>query len=60
METGDLMPHSLRLSNNPYSDPNQPIPRINTYFIKIHSNILLHLCLGLPQGLFPVGFPVKI
>ena len=32
-----------------------PIPRINTYFFKIHSNIVLPSGLGLPQGLFPVG-----
>ena len=35
-----------------------PIPRIDTYFFKINSNIVLRL--GLPKGLFPVGLPVKI
>ena len=36
-----------------------PIPCINTYFFKIHSNINFP-CLGLPKGLFPVGLPDKI
>ena len=31
-----------------------PIPRIDTYLFKVHSNIVL------PKGLFPVGLPVKI
>ena len=31
------------------------IPRIDTYFFKIRSNNVLHLCLGLPKSLFPVG-----
>ena len=48
------MLHSQRLSNNPYPEPNNPIPCIDTYFIK---NILIlssHLRLGLSKGLFPV------
>ena len=32
----------------------------DTYFFKVHSNIVLHLHLGQPKGLFPVGLPVKI
>jgi hypothetical protein len=36
------------------------IPRIDTYFFMIHSNIVSHLCLGLPKGLFPVSVPAKI
>ena len=34
-----------------------PIPRIDTYLFKVHSNIL---DLGLPKGIFPVGLPVKM
>ena len=34
-----------------------PIPRIDTYFFKVHSNIVL---LPMPKGLFRVGLPVKI
>jgi hypothetical protein len=26
---------------------------------KIHSDPILHLCIGLPSGLFPSGFPIK-
>ena len=37
-----------------------PIPRDDTYFFKIHSNIVFHIRLGIPKGLFPVGVPVKI
>ena len=41
MEPGGSMPHSQGPSNNPYPEPNQPIPRIDTYLFKIHSNIVL-------------------
>ena len=37
-----------------------PIPRIDTYFFKVHPNIASHLRLGLPKGLFPAGVPVNI
>jgi hypothetical protein len=30
------------------------------YLTKIHFNIILHLCLSLPSGLFSSGFPTKI
>ena len=33
----------------------QPIPHI----LKIHSNFIFHLCLSLPSGFFPTGFPPK-
>ena len=51
------IPHSQGCSNNPYPDPNQPNSSHCTYFFKIHLNIVTHLCLGLPKGLFPVGVP---
>ena len=38
------MPQSQGLSNNPYPQRINPIPRIDTYFFKVHS-----------KGLFPVG-----
>ena len=41
MEPGGSMPHSQGLSNNPYREPINPIPRIDTYFFKVHSNIVL-------------------
>ena len=34
-----------------------PVHTPTTHFLKIHLNIILHLCLGLPSGLFPSGFP---
>ena len=34
--------------------------RIDTYFFKIHSDIVIHLRLGLPEGLRPICLPVKI
>ena len=52
------MPHSQRLSNNPYPEPKQP----NSSYWYLRS--ILILCslprLGLPKGLFPVGLPFKI
>ena len=43
----------------------EPTPSwINTWylpyiFLKIHFNIMYHLCLGLPTGFFPLCFPAK-
>ena len=37
-----------------------PIPGIDTYFSKIHSNIVHPSTPRLPKGSFPVGLPVKI
>ena len=59
-EPGGAMPHSQGLSNNPYPELNNPIPRIDTYFYKIHSNIVFHHRLGLPKCLFPIGLHVTI
>ena len=41
MEPGGSMPHSQGPSNNPYPERINPIPRIETYLFKIHSNIVL-------------------
>jgi len=30
-----------------------------SYFLKIQFKIIYHLCLGLPSGLFPSGFPFE-
>ena len=54
------MPHSQGISDIPVLSQINPIPRIDTYFFKVHSNIAPHLHLSLPKGLFPVGIPVKI
>jgi len=37
-----------------------PVHYCPPYFPKIHANIIFHLCLGLPNGLFPPGIPTKI
>ena len=60
MEPGGSMPHSQGLSKNSYPEPNKPNFSSDTNFFKIHSNIVPHLRLGLPKGLFPAGVPVKI
>ena len=54
MEPGVSMPHSEGLSNYLYPEPNQPIP---LSYILIFSS---HLRLGLPNGLFTLGLPIKI
>jgi hypothetical protein len=52
------MQNSQGLSDNPYPVPNQPNSLYDTYFLKIHSHIVLRL--GLPRGILSVGLPVKI
>ena len=53
MEPGGSMSHSII----PVLSRINPIPHIDTYLFKIHSNIVLP---STPKGLFPVGLPVKI
>jgi hypothetical protein len=42
MEPESTMPHSQEFSNNRYPELSYPnsVPRIETYFFKIHSNIV--------------------
>ena len=54
------MPHSQGFSNNPYPEPNQPNSSYYNLILKVDSYIVSCLCLGLPEGLFLVGEPVKI
>ena len=54
------MPHSQGLPNNSYPELKQPNFLYWYLFFKIHSNIFLHLPLGLCKSLFPVGLPFNI
>ena len=60
MGSRDTLLHLKELSNNPYPDPNQPMPRIDTYFFKINFNIVLPSTPRTPEDIFPVGISVKI
>ena len=60
MEPEGSMLYSQEHSNNPILSRINPITRIDTYFFKVHSNIVLHLYLGLPIGHFPADLYVKI
>ena len=50
------MAHSQELFYNPYPEPNNPIPRIDTYFFNVHSNIVLP---SMPRLSYPVGYLLK-
>ena len=52
MEPGGSMPPSQGPSNKAYPEPNQPIPPIDTYFFKIHSNIVLPSTPRPPKSFF--------
>jgi hypothetical protein len=54
------MPHSQGSTIIPNLSRMNSIPRINTNFFKIHSNVDLPSSLGLPKRLYLVGFPVNI
>ena len=54
------MPHSKGPFSNPYPEPINTIPRIDTYFFKIHPNILLPSMLRSCYKYFPVDLLVKI
>jgi len=53
------MPHSQGSPTNSILNRIDPIHRIDTYFPKIHSNVVPpHLRLGIPKGLFFFKFTV--
>jgi len=56
------MPHSQALSNNPYPELNQLNSSLatNAYFLRSILIFSSYIRLDLPEGLFPVGVPVKI
>ena len=59
MEPEDSLPHSQVQANCPCPESHHPVHALMPYILKIHLNIILHLRLGLPTGLFPSGFPTK-
>ena len=52
--TGGSMPHLQGSPIIPILSRINPIPRIDTYFFNVH------LRLDFPNGIFPVGLPVKV
>ena len=54
------MPHSKGLSSIPYPEPNHPIPRIDTYFLRSILILFSHQRLCLLKDFFPVGLSVQI
>ena len=59
MEHGDLLQDSQEPAASPCLQPDQSIPCPPSRFLKITFNIILHLYLGLPSGLFSSSFPKK-
>jgi hypothetical protein len=59
MEPEGSLPNSQVHATCLYPEPAQSSPYHTSYFFKIQLNIIPHLRLGLPSGLFPSGFPIK-
>jgi hypothetical protein len=59
MEPEVSLSYSQVPANCPYLEPTPPSPTIPSNFLKIHLNISSHLRLGLPNHLFPSGFPTN-
>jgi len=59
MENECLYPCLQNPAAGPCLHSDDPIHNFLPYFPKIHFNII-HLCLGLPAGLFPSGSQTKI
>ena len=59
MEPESSLPYSQAPASCPYPEPTPSSPHNPSHFLKIHLNIILHLRLGLPNGLFSSGFPTK-
>jgi hypothetical protein len=58
MEPEGSLPCSKETSTNPQPEPEES-SQYHPILPKVNFNIIPHLCLGLPSGLFPSGFPNK-
>ena len=58
MEPECSSPYSQVPAICPYPEPT-PSSLHPSHFPKTQLNIIFHLCLGLPNGLFPSGFPTR-
>ena len=62
MEPAGSLLHQQEPTTCPYSEPDQSSPWTPTPIPTSWKSILIlfsHLCLRLPSGLFPLGFPIK-
>jgi hypothetical protein len=61
MEPEASSPYSQQPSTGPYPEPDKSNPDLPTLFLLRSILILIsHLHLGLPSGLFPLGFAIKM
>jgi len=54
------VPCSQELATGSHSEPDESSPYRHTHLISLRSSLISHLCLGLPNDLFPSGFPTNI
>ena len=59
MEPQSSLPYSQAPATCPYPEPTPSSPHNPFLLLKIHIILSSHLRLGLPNGLFPSGFPTK-
>ena len=60
MEPKSLLPHSQKPATSPYPDPDQSSPWPQSYFLKIHFNIILPSKPRSSKLLLPSGVSTKI
>jgi hypothetical protein len=59
MEHEDSLPYTQQYATDPYPEADESSSQPPTSSIKIHFNII-RLRLGLPRGIFPLEFTIKI